>query len=148
MIVTKSAIALRCRRTRTNQGLLAGRITNPGLVAGAPKMRMRVSATNFELHYPLRSGNPLSLDSDTLNNSNWSGYHLLSTVRLKVLHSFNFRECLVDGEIDTYFSLMDTDFDENLSYREIESGYAILRYFIFNLQVFIDDLTNSLSSQD
>ena len=54
----------------------------------------------------------------------------------------------MDGEIDTYFSLMDTDFDENLSFREIESGYAILRYFIFNLQVFIDDLTNSLSSQD
>ena len=90
----------------------------------------------------------MSLDSDTLNNSNWSGYHLLSAVCLNVLHSFNFRECLVDGEIDTYFSLMDTDFDENLSFREIESGYAILRYFIFNLQVFIDDLTNSLSSQD
>merc|ERR1712241_1620394 len=50
-------------------------------------------------------------------------------------------ECLVDGEIDTYFTLMDTDFDGNLSFREIESGYSILRtakHYIYHLFAAID----------
>ena len=33
-------------------------------------------------------------------------------------------------EIDTYFDLMDTDHDENLSFKEIEFGYAKFRFFI------------------
>ena len=50
MLVTKSAIVLRCRRMRTNLGLVAGARTNLGLVAGAPKCvlvrRRRISNCN------------------------------------------------------------------------------------------------------
>ena len=63
MLVTKSAIALRCRHTRTNLGLglvlgmrtnlglglVLGMKTNLGLVVGAPKMRPPTSATYFGL---------------------------------------------------------------------------------------------------
>ena len=34
------------------------------------------------------------------------------------------------GEIDTYFTLMDVDHDENLSFQEIEFGYAKFRFLI------------------
>ena len=53
----KSVIVLRCRCMRTNLGLVAGARTNLGLVAKnqsgigcrRPEIRMRASATNFEL---------------------------------------------------------------------------------------------------
>ena len=47
-------------------------------------------------------------------------------------------------EIDTYFNLMDTDHDENLSFQEIEFGYAMFRYLISNLYVIIKDCTSQL----
>ena len=56
MLVTKSAVVLRCQRMRTNLGLVAGEPILDWLPGNQseigcrrPEMRMHASATNFEL---------------------------------------------------------------------------------------------------
>ena len=51
-----------------------------------------------------------------------------------------FRDSYVPEEIDFYFSMMDKNKDDEVSLKDLQTGFAMFRYVIFMSYVVIKDL--------